>query len=148
MPAYKTIVVGTDGSATANLAVDRAGAVAADCRAALFIVCAYQVSEHPSAEAEHALGQEAWMVTGSAPAESVVGDAAGRAHAMGANDVQTITVKGAPITVLDDAVTSLGADLLVVGNVGLNTVTGRILGSVPQSVARRSGVDVLIVHTS
>jgi len=37
--------------------------------------------------------------------------------------------------------------LLVVGNVGLNTLTGRILGSVPQSVARRSGVDVLIVHT-
>jgi len=27
-------------------------------------------------------------------------------------------------------------------------LTGRILGSVPQSVARRAGVDVLIVHTS
>ena len=40
------------------------------------------------------------------------------------------------------------AELLVVGNVGLNTLTGRILGSVPQNVARRSGVDVLIVHTS
>ncbi len=67
---------------------------------------------------------------------------------MGADNVQTIAVKGAPIKVLDDAVSSLGADLVVVGNVGLNTMTGRILGSVPQSVARRSGVDVLIVHTS
>jgi nucleotide-binding universal stress UspA family protein len=148
MVAYKTIMVGTDGSATANLAVDRAGAVAADCQAALFIVCAYQVKEHPSAEAEHALGHDAWMVTGSAPAQSVVNDAASRAHAMGADNVQTMAIKGAPITVLDNAVTSLGADLLVVGNVGLNTLTGRILGSVPQSVARRSGVDVLIVHTS
>lgn len=148
MTAYKTIVVGTDGSATANLAIDRAGAVAADCQAALFIVCAYQVREHPSAEAERALGEDAWMVTGTAPAESLVNDAAGRARAMGAKDVQTMTVKGTPITVLDDAVTRLGADLLVVGNVGLNTVAGRILGSVPQSVARRSGVDVLIVHTS
>jgi len=148
MGAYKTIVVGTDGSATADLAIDRAGAVAADCQAALFIVCAYKMREHPSDEAEHALGHDAWTVTGSAPAESVVQDAAGRAHAMGAQNVQTMTVKGAPITVLDDAVTRLGADLLVVGNVGLNTMTGRILGSVPQNVARRSGVDVLIVHTS
>jgi nucleotide-binding universal stress UspA family protein len=148
MVAYTTIVVGTDGSATANLAVDRAGAVAKDCQAALFIVCAYQVNGHPSAEAEHALGHDAWMVTGSAPAEGLVRDAASRAHAVGADNVQTIAVKGPPITVLDDAVTSLGADLLVVGNVGLNTLTGRILGSVPQNVARRSGVDVLIVHTS
>jgi nucleotide-binding universal stress UspA family protein len=52
------------------------------------------------------------------------------------------------VDVLDQAVADSGADLLVVGNVGLNTLTGRILGSVPQSVARRSGVDVLIVHTS
>ncbi len=50
--------------------------------------------------------------------------------------------------VLDQAVADQGADLLVVGNVGLNTLTGRILGSVPQSVARRAGVDVLIIHTS
>jgi nucleotide-binding universal stress UspA family protein len=40
------------------------------------------------------------------------------------------------------------ADLVVIGNVGLNTLTGRILGSVPQKVARRAGVDVLIAHTS
>jgi nucleotide-binding universal stress UspA family protein len=148
MVAYKTIVVGTDGSATATLAVDRASAVAKDCQAALFIVCAYQVREHPSDEAEHALGPDAWMVTGTAPAEGVVSDAAGRAHARGADSVETMAIKGTPIKVLDDAVTRVGADLLVVGNVGLNTVTGRILGSVPQNVARRSGVDVLIVHTS
>jgi nucleotide-binding universal stress UspA family protein len=36
----------------------------------------------------------------------------------------------------------------VVGNRGLNTLAGRILGSVPSEVARKSGVDVLIVHTT
>jgi nucleotide-binding universal stress UspA family protein len=46
------------------------------------------------------------------------------------------------------AVAEWGADLLVVGNVGLNTLAGRLLGSVPRGVARRAGVDVLIVHTS
>jgi nucleotide-binding universal stress UspA family protein len=40
------------------------------------------------------------------------------------------------------------ADLLVVGNVGLSTIAGRLLGSVPANVARRSKTDVLIVHTT
>ena len=38
--------------------------------------------------------------------------------------------------------------LLVVGNVGLSTIAGRLLGSVPANVSRRAKVDVLIVHTS
>ena len=39
------------------------------------------------------------------------------------------------------------ADLLVVGNRGLNTLTGRLLGSVPSGTARKATCDVLIVHT-
>ena len=39
-------------------------------------------------------------------------------------------------------------DLLVVGDVGLDTVAGRLLGSVPAEVARRAKVDILIVHTA
>jgi nucleotide-binding universal stress UspA family protein len=40
------------------------------------------------------------------------------------------------------------ADLLVVGDVGLDTAAGRLLGSVPAEVARRAKVDILIVHTA
>ena len=40
------------------------------------------------------------------------------------------------------------ADLLVVGNRGLNSIAGRLLGSVPADVARKSACDVLIVHTT
>ncbi|WP_165604800.1 universal stress protein, partial [Mycobacterium intracellulare] len=40
------------------------------------------------------------------------------------------------------------ADLMVVGNVGLNSVAGRLLGSVPSEVSRRVKTDVLIVHTA
>ena len=39
------------------------------------------------------------------------------------------------------------AGLLVVGNRGLNTLAGRLLGSVPADVSRRAPCDVLIVHT-
>jgi nucleotide-binding universal stress UspA family protein len=40
------------------------------------------------------------------------------------------------------------ADLLVVGNVGLSSVAGRLLGSVPSEVSRRAKTDLLIVHTT
>jgi len=94
------------------------------------------------------LKEDAYMVVGSAPAESVLRDAASRAAGAGAKNVDTLAVQDAPVHALNRAVAESGADLLVVGNVGLNTLSGRILGSVPQNVARKSGTDVLIVHTS
>ncbi len=44
------------------------------------------------------------------------------------------------VVVGTDGSSTSRADLLV--------VSGRLLGSVPSDVARRSGADVLIVHTS
>jgi len=146
--AYKKIVVGTDGSDTSLRAVDRAGALAGDSGAELIIVCAYEPNKREDVKAaSDALKDEAYLVVGSSPAESVLRDAADRARRGGVTNVETKAVQGAPVDVLDQTVADSRADLLVVGNVGLNTLTGRILGSVPQSVARRSGVDVLIVHT-
>jgi nucleotide-binding universal stress UspA family protein len=149
MSAYNKVMVGTDGSDTSLLAVDRAGALAADSSAELVILCAYEPNDDDTVRAaSDALGDDAYQVVGSAPAESVLRDAAARAKSAGAEKVTTLAVQGSPVDVLDQAVIDQQIDLLVVGNVGLNTLTGRILGSVPQSVARRSGVDVLIVHTS
>jgi nucleotide-binding universal stress UspA family protein len=39
-------------------------------------------------------------------------------------------------------------DLLVVGNRGLNSLAGRLLGSVPASLSHRARCDVLIVRTT
>ncbi|HTK62179.1 MAG TPA: universal stress protein [Pseudonocardia sp.] len=149
MGAYQKVIVGTDGSDTSMLAVDKAGALAGAASAELVIVCAYEPHDDDEVKAAaDVLGQDAYQVVGSAPAESVLRDAAERARAAGAEKIDTLAVQGPPVDVLDQAVADRRADLLVVGNVGLNTLTGRILGSVPQSVARRAGVDVLIVHTS
>jgi nucleotide-binding universal stress UspA family protein len=135
--AYNKIIVGTDGSATSLVAVERAGALAADNDAPLLIVTAYE-----------AKGDGKTNVVGSEPAQKVLGAAAARAEAAGATKVETQAIAGPPVDVLDQAVADSSADLLVIGNVGLNTLTGRVLGSVPQSVSRRAGVDVLVVHTS
>lgn len=149
MPAYRTIVVGTDGSATSLAAVDRAASVAADSGAELVIVCAYTpATRDETAGAEDALKDEAFLVVGWTPAEETLRTAEDRAVAAGAAKVRTVAADGAPVDVLRKTVSDTAAELLVVGNKGLNTLSGRLLGSVPSDVARRSGVDVLIVHTT
>jgi nucleotide-binding universal stress UspA family protein len=149
MTAYRTIVVGTDGSSTSLAAVERAAKVAADSSAELLLVCAYTpATRDDTAAAEDALKDEAYLVVGWTPAEETLRTAEERANKVGASKVRTIAEDGAPVDVLRKAVADNHADLLVVGNKGLNTLSGRLLGSVPSDVARRSGVDVLIVHTT
>jgi nucleotide-binding universal stress UspA family protein len=149
MAAYQTVVVGTDGSESSFAAVDRAASVAADAGATLVIVCAYYpASKHDVDKAQDALRDEAYQVVGSAPAEDTLQSARDRAVKLGATRIETEPVVGDPVESLRNVVEARSADLLVVGNRGLNTLAGRILGSVPSEVARKSGVDVLIVHTT
>ncbi|WP_216215800.1 universal stress protein [Amycolatopsis aidingensis] len=149
MAAYQTVVVGTDGSDSSFNAVDRAASVAADSGATLVIACAYYPASKQDVEkAQDVLRDEAYQVVGSAPAEDTLQSARDRAARAGATKVETVPVVGEPVESLRKVVTDHSADLLVVGNRGLNTLAGRILGSVPSEVARKSGVDVLIVHTT
>ena len=101
MSAYRTVVVGTDGSPTSLRAVTRAAGLAGACGARLLVACAYE------------------------PAEE-------------ARDVRRAM----------DLAAREEADLSVVGNRGLDTLKGRLLGSVPSDVTRRSEIDVLVVHTT
>ncbi|WP_375500303.1 universal stress protein [uncultured Jatrophihabitans sp.] len=147
MSAYQTVVVGTDGSDTSFRAVERAAALAADSGATLVIACAY-LPDKVDTVAQDQLGEDAYQVVGSAPADDTVSRARDRAVAAGASTIETVSAQGKPAATLAKVVADYHADLLVVGNVGLNTLTGRILGSVPLDVARHAGTDVLIVHTT
>lgn len=147
MGGYRTIVVGTDGSETSFRAVERAGALARDEDATLVIACAY-FPEKPDPHAQDVLGDEAYQVMGSAPADDSVSRARDRAVAAGAKKVETKAVQGKPTDVLQRIVKETDADLLVVGNRGLNTLAGRIIGSVPLDVIRHAPIDTLIVHTT
>ena len=149
--AYRTVVVGTDGSESSLRAVARAGAVAGASDATLVIACAYLPSvddDREVARAQDALGEDAYQVVGSHPAEDTVRTAAERAGAAGARKVKTVAVEGSPVEALLDVVRREDADLLVVGNRGLAGIKGRLLGSEPADATRRSQVDVLVVHTT
>ncbi|HWE88329.1 MAG TPA: universal stress protein [Pseudonocardiaceae bacterium] len=148
MGAYQTVVVGTDGSKSSYRAVDRAADIARDTGSTLVIVSAYHpASQREVASATDALGVEAYQVVGSSPAEDALRTGADHAAARGANKVETVAVEGEPVKGLLKVISDRKADLLVVGNRGLNTLAGRLLGSVPSDVSRNSPCDVLIVHT-
>lgn len=147
--SYRTVLVGTDGSDTSYRAVDRAASLAADTGARLLIVSAYQPADEAGlAREKDILGPESYQLVGSAPAEDNLGRARDRARQAGRVEVETVAVQGDPVDVLRKVAEDREVDLIVVGNRGLNRLGGRILGSVPADVARRSSVDVLIVHTT
>jgi nucleotide-binding universal stress UspA family protein len=149
MSAYKTVLVGTDGSESSFRAVDRAAAVAKDAGAKLLLVTAYHpMSPREVQAAADALGGEAYKVAGSSPAEDVLRDACERATGVGVQDTETIAVQGDPVDELARVAAERDVDLVVVGNRGLNSLAGRLLGSVPANISHRASCDVLIVHTT
>src|SRR3984957_17204200 len=160
MSGYRTVIVGTDGSASSLRAVDRAGEVAAHDNARLIVAGAHTPADEkggwlraPSPDrvvaprAADALGSEGYRVHGRAPVYEILREARDRAKAAGARDIEERAIEGAPVTALVHLAEEVHADLLVVGDVGLDTVAGRLLGSVPATVARRAKIDILIVHT-
>jgi nucleotide-binding universal stress UspA family protein len=146
MSAYRTVVVGTDGSDSSMRAVDRAASIAGP-DAKLIVASAY-LPQHQDARAADALREESYKVSGTAPIYAILRDARDRAHAAGAKNVEERPIVGAPVDALVSLAEQEKADLLVVGNVGLSTIAGRLLGSVPANVSRRATIDVLIVHTT
>jgi nucleotide-binding universal stress UspA family protein len=147
--SYRKVLVGTDGSDSSFRAVDRAGQVAADSGATLILVCAYQpMPDRERARAGDQLGDLAYKVEGSTPADDVLRAARERAFAAGAKDVDEVAVAGDAADTLLELAADREVDLVVVGNRGLNSLAGRLLGSVPANLSHRARCDVLIVHTT
>jgi nucleotide-binding universal stress UspA family protein len=147
--AYRTVLVGTDGSESSLRAVSRAGEIAADSDAKLIIATGYFRQEEDRRAAD-ALKDDAYMVQGNAPIYAVLREAHARAAAAGATNVEERSIEDAPVHALVHLAEDVGADLLVVGNVGLNArraILGRLF-SVAGAVSSRAKADVLIVHTS
>jgi len=147
---YATVVVGTDGSVSALTAVDRAAEVAASAKALLVVVCAYSpMSAREQAIISSGIGDTRFYeVRGLARAEEALAAATQRATDGGAEGVAGELVEGDAAEALLSVAKDRAADLIVVGNRGINTLSGRLLGSVPSDVSQRSHCDVLVVHTT
>jgi nucleotide-binding universal stress UspA family protein len=146
MSAYQTVVVGTDGSDSSLRAVDRAGEIAAESNAKLIIATGY-LPHSDDLRAADILREDSYMVRGMAPIYAILRDARDRAKAAGAKNIEERSIEGAPVHALVGIAEEVKADLLVVGNVGLNAILGRLF-SIPGNVASKAKSDVLIVHTT
>ncbi|KGI66374.1 universal stress protein [Mycolicibacterium rufum] len=148
MTKYSTIVVGTDGSETSLRAVDKAAALAAESDARLIVASAFTPAHHdggaPEPDQPHNIN---YRTQGDAPVYGLLGDAADRARKAGAKHVEQRAVHGAPADALVALADEVKADLLVVGSVGLRSMVGRLVGSVPKIVQRKAHTEVLVVDT-
>ena len=140
------ILVGTDGSATAAIAVRKASAIAAISGAELVIVSAY--SSRAPGGLGSAAGSEAWAATAEAAAREHVNGAVQAAKEAGVASVSGDAVSGDPADVLLGEADRRGADLLIVGSKGMQSSSRFLLGSVPNKVSHHSPCDLLIVHTT
>ena len=149
---FTTIVVGTDGSDNAAIAVRRAAELAKAGGGTLHVVHAYQPMSH---------GQLAMGATNMGPAVDVdqinagITDHAGTVCANAATaaaaegvSVETHSVAGDPTDALISVAESEHADLVVVGNRGMGSVKRFFLGSVPNKISHHAPCSVLIVDTS
>lgn len=145
---YGSIVVGTDGSATAELAVRHAGKLAVDNGARLVVVTAFEPHGDELVTSNERVPDDLkWALTDRNQAEEKARAGKAIATEIGVAGVVLQAIEGSPADVLLEAAQDFGADAIVVGSKGL-TGAGRLLGSVASAVAHHAPCDVLIVHTT
>ena len=149
---FDVIVVGTDGSESARIAVGQATGLAALTGATLHIVCAY----HPVSLGSVAMAATAGATTFdvddvnrsvAAVSEQVSEHAATEARRQGVK-VEVHTVPGEPADALIGVAKDVAADVLVVGSRGMSGPRRFVLGSVPNKVSHHCPCDLLIVDTT
>jgi nucleotide-binding universal stress UspA family protein len=142
---YQRIVVGTDGSDTAERAVRHAFQLAKVTGGTVHLATAWQPVP-------------ALALTGQlAPAPPIVTDDGawvGQLHRQLAEEASSMGVsteghalEGPAAQALLDLVVQLDADLVIVGNAGMHGLRGH-LASVPNTVAHKAPCAVLLVPTS
>jgi nucleotide-binding universal stress UspA family protein len=145
---YRNVVVGTDGSETAELAVGHAARLAAAFGARLTIVTAYSAGTGVSAqEVDAAPADVRWRLTDASGAEDLAGHARELAKDAGVTEVRTRVAAGDAASALIDVAEDTLADVIVVGSRGMTGASRFVLGSVPNKVSHHAPCDVLIVHT-
>jgi nucleotide-binding universal stress UspA family protein len=145
---FRTIVVGTDGSPTAQRAVDAAIELARSQEAVLHVVTVYRpLTEREMADRRRGLQPARRpQIDETTDARTILDEARSRA-AEGGIDMEVHARLGDTGTALVECANEVGADLIVVGNKGMKGVR-RVLGSVPNHVAHSAPCSVLIVDTA
>ena len=142
----KTVAVGTDGSETAAKAVEFALDLASRYEARIVFLSAYRrVSEERlKREARDAPEDVQWQINPAEDVEPSLRDAEDEAREKGL-ETTSEAKEGDPSKVLVELADKHNADLLVIGNKGMQR---KVLGSVPNTVSHKANCSVVIVKTT
>jgi nucleotide-binding universal stress UspA family protein len=140
-----SIVVGTDGSESAKLAVREAVRLARALGAELHVVSAFEplrakVSGAPEGAAK------VWQPLPDSEVESILGQA-GAAVRMQEVAVTTHAIQKDPADALLTVAEKVGAGMIVVGSQGMHGTQRLKLGNVPNQISHKARCNVLIVNT-
>jgi nucleotide-binding universal stress UspA family protein len=146
---FKSIVVGTDGSGTADEAVRQAVDLARTVGAELELVSAYEPvpAQRLREERRDAPEDLQWAITPREDVDATLEAAAAVARDAGV-DVTVYPRQGDPADAILDVAEERDADLIVVGNKGMTGAKRFLLGSVPNKVSHHAPCSVLIIRTS
>ena len=131
---YSSIVVGIDASPTAERALERAIAIARDSGRPLHLVSAYEPL--PAKVTGGAPAAEDFVAPSDFKADAVLERALDRTRE-GGLEVEQHAPKGSPADAIVSVAEQAGADLIVIGSVGMQGPK-RIFGSVPNKVSHRT----------
>jgi nucleotide-binding universal stress UspA family protein len=138
------IVVGTDGSETAAAAVRAATTLAKTFGQPLHVVCSYR--SPPVADGFALTAGLAVPMANDSWVAEVLDDAAAQIRLSNV-DVITHPKVGSPAEAILDVADEVSADLIVVGNRGIDSKSRFILGNVPSRVVHHATCSTFVVNT-
>ena len=146
---FARIVVGTDGSETAQRAVQEATELAKQTGASLDVVSAFDPvpSSRLREERLEAPSDIEHEVNPQEDVNAILAEAEGQVSGSGVK-VRTFARKGEPADAILDVAEENNADLIVVGNKGMTGAKRFLLGSVPNKVSHHAPCSVLIIRTT
>jgi nucleotide-binding universal stress UspA family protein len=146
---FERIVVGTDGSDTARLAVQQATDLAKRVGAKVDLVSAYEPvpASRLREERQEVPADLAHTVTPSQDVEALLTETAAEVQ-KGGVEVGTFARQGDPADAILDVAEEQKADLIIVGNKGMTGAKRFLLGSVPNKVSHHAPCSVLIIRTT
>ena len=136
------IVVGVDGSETAECAAREAAALAVATGARLHLVTALTKGKSVKVQA----GGEMWQATSLDQAEQLLKDLAQRVTPAGIKR-STAVLDGKPADAICAEAARVGADLIVVGNRRVQGAS-RVLGAIALDIAHHAPCSVYIAKTT
>jgi nucleotide-binding universal stress UspA family protein len=146
---FGRIVVGTDGSETAEKAVTEAVELASAVGAQLDIVSAYEPVPESRLREEAAGAPEdiSWAVGPREEVDATLSAAGEIADAKGVA-YKAHPRQGDPADAILDVAEEQNADLIIVGNKGMSGAKRFLLGSVPNKVSHHAPCSVMIIRTT